>query len=135
MIRRFAAAYFGGALGAVVVTLVLWGAARTGLLKEIDVAWRTSLSWEHSIAPNLLLGSLWGLGLPLLRSRIPNLVRACLLLSMAPAMAQLFYWMPRAGHGMLGVELGALTPVVILVASLLWGYTLSQGVARVESSA
>jgi len=135
MIKRLAAAYFGGALGAMVVTLVLWGAARAGLFKEIDVAWRTSLSWEDSIAPNLLLGSLWGLGLPLLRKRIPDLVRACLVLSMAPAIAQLFFWMPQAGHGMLGVELGALTPVVILAACLLWGYTLSQGVARVESGA
>ena len=135
MIRRFAAAYFGGALGAVVVTLLLWAAARAGLLQELDVAWRTSLDWENSIAPKLLLGSLWGLLLPLVRQRIPDLLRACLLLSMIPAVVQLFYWMPQEGHGMLGVELGALTPVVVLVAALLWGYTLFQGVARVESGA
>jgi hypothetical protein len=51
-------------------------------------------------------------------------VRAGLVVSLLPSLQALFLELPRSGYGMLGVQLGALTPVVVLAANALWGWFL-----------
>ncbi len=131
MALRLASAYFAGAVAALAVELVLWVVARAGLLDTIGVSLRPSIDWP-ALAPKILWGSLWALGLPLLRRRMPGLRRPALLLSLAPALADLFYFLPQAGHAMLGVSLGPLTPVVVLAQYAFWGWVLAGGVARIE---
>ncbi len=124
MLRRLGMAYFGGAVGALASSLALWIAGRAGLLALLDVSMSPALSWSW-LQPRLLFGSLWGLGYPLVLRRARTPVRAGLLLSLAPSLAQLFYFLPQQGHGMLGVRLGALTCVAVLGANAVWGWTLA----------
>jgi hypothetical protein len=123
MLRRFGMAYFGGAVGALANSLALWLAARAGLLALVDVAIAPTLSWPW-LAPRLVWGSLWGLGYPLVLRRARTPMRAGLLLSLAPSLAQLFWFFPQQGHGMLGVNLGALTCIAVLGANAIWGAVL-----------
>lgn len=123
MIRRLAPAYFGGALGAVVNSAAVWLAGRTDLTAALGVALAPEITWAW-LSPRLLWGSLWGLGYPLVLRWGFKPVRAGLVLSLAPSLAQLFYFLPQAGHGMLGVSRGALMPVVVLLANAVWGWAL-----------
>ncbi len=133
MIRRVGMAYFGGAVGALVSSIALWLAGRAALTVMIGVAISPTLSVAW-ILPRILEGGLWGLAYPfLLRRGIPA-VRAGLLLSLAPSMAQLFWTLPRAGQLMLGVGLGPLTPVVVLLTNALWGWTLARVVIAAGES-
>ena len=68
----------------------------------------------------------FALAWPLARGRGLTPVRAGLLVSLLPSLRELFLRLPGAGYGMLGVQLGALTPVVVLAANALWGWILGQ---------
>ena len=125
MVRRLGMAYFGGAIGAAISSLALWVAGRADLTALLGVAMAPSLTWVW-LGPRVLEGSLWGLLFPwMLRRGLPP-VHAGLVLSLAPSAAHLFYLLPESGHGMLGVRLGALTPVVILAVNAIWGWTLAR---------
>jgi hypothetical protein len=54
------------------------------------------------------------------------------LLSLAPSAAQLFYFLPEANLGTLGTELGALTPLVVVLFNALWGWSLGRLIGFVE---
>ena len=131
MVRRLASAYFAGAAAALAASLVLWVAARADLLEALGVSLQPSLGWRD-LAPQILWGSLWALGLPLLRRRMPGLNRPALSLALVPALAELFFFLPAAHHQMLGVGLGPLMPVVVLAQWALWGWVLARVVTRVE---
>jgi hypothetical protein len=131
MVRRLASAYFAGAAAALAASLVLWVAARADLLDALGVSLQASLDWPI-LAQEILWGSLWALGLPLLRRRMPGLNRPALTLALAPALSDLFVFLPEANHQMLGVGLGPLTPVVVLAQWALWGWVLARVVSRVE---
>jgi hypothetical protein len=125
MVRRLGMAYFGGAVGALVASLVLWIAARAAFTTALGVAVAEDLDAER-LQTRILWGGIWGLGYPWVLRRGLTPLRSGLLWSLAPSIVELFYLLPRAGYGMLGVELGALTPVVVLVANGIWGWTLSR---------
>jgi hypothetical protein len=127
MVQRIAAAWFGGAVGALVNSLALWLLARADVLAAIGVRIAPTLSGEW-LADRLVWGSLWALGYPALTGAGLGPVRAGLALSLAPSAAQLLYFFPRAGHGALGVSLGAATPLVVLAANGLWGWVLARSV-------
>lgn len=125
MIRRVGMAYFGGAVGALVSSIALWLAGRAALTALIGVSIAPSLTTAW-IGPRILEGGLWGLAYPfLLRRGLPP-VRSGLLLSLGPSLAELFWIFPRSGHQMLGVDLGPLTPVVVLVENAIWGWILAR---------
>ncbi len=120
---RFAAAYLGGAVGALANSLAVWLLARADLLAAIGVALRPGLSWPW-LENRLLWGGLWGLGYPLVRRAGLTPVRAGLALSLAPSAATLLWFFPQAGRGLAGLELGLATPGVVLAANALWGWVL-----------
>ena len=125
MLRRLAVSYFGGAVGAVVSSLCLWVAARAGLLAMLGVAMEANLTWAW-LSTRILWGGIFGLGFPLVARMRSSVTRAGLLLSLAPSTAQLFYFLPRSGAGLLGVDLGPLTPLVVLAANAVWGWALAR---------
>jgi hypothetical protein len=70
-------------------------------------------------------GGLWGFlfALPI---GVTSWLRRGLLLSLAPSAFQLFVVFPRWAHrGMLGLELGALTPLCVLAFNAVWGLVAS----------
>jgi hypothetical protein len=84
----------------------------------VHIAPALSPAWLY---PRIVWGGLWGLlfGLPL---ATPSWWRRGLLLSLGPSGVQLLVVFPYRAHvGWLGVELGALTPAVVLVANAVWG--------------
>jgi hypothetical protein len=119
------AGYFGGAAGAVVSSLALWVCAEAGLLGRLAVSIDPDLSWPW-LSQRILWGGIWGLGLPLVLRRGFAPVRAGLMLSLAPSALQLFYFLPVHGYNMLGVALGALTPIVVLIENAIWGWSLGR---------
>ncbi len=125
MISRLATAYFGGAVAALVSWLALWIAGRAELTTLIGVDMTAGLSWDR-LSGRLLWGSLWAMGYPLIRRRSLSPVRAGLILSLAPSVAELLIFMPRSGHGFLGLGLGALAPLVVLLVNGLWGWALAR---------
>ncbi len=129
MIQRLAAAYFGGAAGALLVALALWIAGRAALTTAIGVEYAPLLTWRW-LSGLVLGGSLWGLGYPLVRGRGLGPTRSGLILAIFPALAHLFYFLPRAGYEMLGVGMGALTPLVVLASCGVWGYVVARVGAR-----
>ena len=136
MLRRFAGPYAAGALAAALTSLVVWVAVRAKLGGLIDVElgrlYPGTLD-PHVLGWRVLEGSLFALALPLARGRGLTPVRAGLLVSLLPSLDALFLELPRSGYGMLGVQLGALTPVVVLAANALWGWLLGSISGRVAA--
>jgi hypothetical protein len=134
MLRKFAGPYAAGALAALLTTLVLWIAVRAKLGAVIDVQLGKLFPGgldPHWLGSRVLEGSLFALALPLARGRGLTPVRAGLVVSLLPSLRALFLQLPNEGYGMLGVQLGALTPVVVLAANGLWGWFLGSLVGRV----
>ncbi len=121
--RTLSLCFAAGALGALANSFAVWEAGRSGVLGALGVSLAPSwtLAWLY---PRLVWGGLWGLlfALPL---SIPSWAMRGLALSLAPALAQLLIFFPRAGKGVLGLELGALTPACVLVFDAIWGLAAS----------
>lgn len=121
--RTLSLCFAAGAVGGLANSLALWAAGQLGLTGVLGVAIAPGLApaWLY---PRLVWGGLWGA--LLLLPVGGGWLRRGLLLGLAPALFQLFvvfpYWQ---GKGMLGVELGALTPVVVLAANAVWGIAAS----------
>jgi hypothetical protein len=124
MLRRAALSYFGGAVGGLVSAVVLWIAGRAELTGMLGVAISPALRWSW-LADRILWGGLWGLGYPLALRLARDPLRGAFLLSLAPTCAQLLYFLPRAGESLFGTSLGVLTPLVVLAANAVWGWTLA----------
>lgn len=128
VLRALALGYAAGAVGALANSLVLVAAADAGLLRALGVAIAPAFTpaWLY---PRLVWGGLFGLGLALPWPS-GRWVRRGLLLSLAPTLVQLLVVFPwKAGQGLLGLELGAATPLVVLAVNAVWGVAAS-GVAR-----
>lgn len=129
MLRRLSAAYFAGAVAGLLVAVAVWIAGRAELTPLIGVDIAPSLSWDW-LRERILSGSLWGLGYPLVSRRGFTTVRTGLVLSLFPTTLELLYSLPEAGSGLLGLELGALTPIFVLVKNGLWGFLVARVMAR-----
>jgi hypothetical protein len=133
MVRRLAIAYFAGAVAGLVASLALWIAGRAELTAALGVSIAPPLAWDW-LSRRVLWGGLWGLGFPWVARRDMTPVRAGLALSLVPSCAELFWALPSAGHQLLGVGLGALTPIVVLLANAVWGWTLARVVVAAGGS-
>ncbi|WP_019528749.1 hypothetical protein [Dasania marina] len=123
--------FTAGCIGALVNSLVVWQCGQLGINDMLGVAIAPNLTsaWLYQ---RLVWGGLWGLlfVLPFLRSR---LLYKGLVLSLLPTAVQLFMVFPySAGKGMAGLELGLLTPALVLFFNAVWGLVtaLSIRIAR-----
>lgn len=118
-LRRASLGYAAGSLGGLVNSLAVVAAGRFGVSAALGVAIHPALTppWLY---PRLVWGGLFGLllALPL---RLGPVSRA-LLVSLVPTAVQLLVVFPlMAGKGVLGLELGAATPLFVLAANAVWG--------------
>ena len=73
--------------------------------------------------PRVVWGGLWGLLFLLPSLGRGNWLAAGLAASLGPTLVQLFYVFPVMAHkGTAGLELGLLTPLVVVLANALWGW-------------
>ena len=121
--RSLSLFFAAGALGGFVNSLVVWIFGELGVSQALGVSINPALSpsWLY---PRIVWGGLWGLlfALPLSSAWVTR----GLLLSLGPSVIQLFVVFPmKANKGILGLELGALTPVLVLVFNAVWGVVAS----------
>ncbi|MGD2175595.1 MAG: hypothetical protein PVJ27_09345 [Candidatus Brocadiaceae bacterium] len=121
-VRRLSTAFAAGALGGAVNGIVVWGAGGLGLTTALGVQIAPALTREL-IYSKVVWGAIWGLLflLPLWRRSV--VVRG-LIYSIGPTLVQLLLVFPlKADKGMLGLELGVLTPLFVLLFNAAWGIT------------
>lgn len=120
----FAVCFVAGLLGALANSLFVWACGEWGLtaLIGVKIAPSLKLAWLY---PRMVWGGIWGLpyfftvSIPRHRR---HWVRKGLWISLLPSACQLFYVFPYLHHqGLAGFDLGMLTPLLVVVANLVWG--------------
>ena len=119
LLRLLSLCFAAGSFGALVNSLAVWASGHSGFTAALGVSLAPALSlgWLY---PRLVWGGVWGLLFALPMSFRSAAVHG-LVISLAPALAQLFVFFPRAGKGTLGLELGALTPLLVVLFDAIWG--------------
>ncbi len=112
----FAAGCFGGLLN----SLAVWIFGEAGITASlgVSIAPRLSAAWLY---PRLVWGGIWGILflLPFMKRR---LFSKGLVLSLGPSLVQLFLVFPiKANKGVMGLDLGTLTPLLVLIFNAVWG--------------
>lgn len=120
-----AVCFCAGMLGALCSSLAAWQAGQFGLPAMLDVRMAPSLTlpWLYS---RLVWGGLWGLiyflAVGPLKSR-RHWARKGLWISLLPTLHQLLFVYPyMTGHAWLGQDLGAFTPLFVVLYNLIWGF-------------
>jgi len=122
--KRLTVIFAAGCLGGLANSLAVWLFGAYGVTKTLGVRIAPDLSpvWLY---PRLVWGGIWGLLflLPVFRS---SALKRGLLLSLGPTIIQLFVVFPyKADQGMMGMGLGALTPLLVFVFNAIWGITVA----------
>jgi len=121
MRAKLAIAFAAGAFGGLANSLALWlmGIGGITALLGVKVAPALTPGWLY---PRLVWGGIWGFlfVLPLLAKR-GWMVRGAAF-SLGPTLVQLFVVFPiKTPHGVLGLGLGTLMPLVVVTVNLVWG--------------
>jgi len=121
--RSLSIFFAAGALGGLANGLVVWLFGELGVTEFLGVSISPSLSasWLY---PRVVWGGLWGFlfTLPLSSGWFAR----GLFLSLGPSLAQLFVVFPlKVDKGILGLELGLLTPILVLFFNAVWGIVAS----------
>ncbi len=122
--KKLTVIFAAGCLGGLANSLAVWLFGAYGVTKTLGVRISPDLSptWLY---PRLVWGGIWGLLflLPVFRSSV---LKRGLLLSLGPTIIQLFVVFPyKADQGMMGMGLGALTPLLVFVFNAIWGITVA----------
>jgi hypothetical protein len=122
--KRLTVIFSAGCLGGLANSLAVWLFGAYGVTKSLGVRIAPDLSpvWLY---PRLVWGGIWGLlfVLPVFRNSV---LKRGLLLSLGPTIIQLFVVFPyKADQGMMGMGLGALTPLLVFVFNAIWGITVA----------
>jgi hypothetical protein len=121
--KRLTVIFAAGCLGGLANSLAVWLFGAYGVTKSLGVRIAPDLSpvWLY---PRLVWGGIWGL-LFLLPVFPNSVLKRGLLLSLGPTIIQLFVVFPyKADQGMMGMGLGALTPLLVFVFNAIWGITV-----------
>lgn len=120
--RELSQTFAAGVLGGLVNSVFLWAIGQLGVTAAMGVKLAPAFSppWLYQ---RLVWGGIWGLLLLLPFLRQGPLLRTGFIASLGPTLAQLFYVFPYMIHkGVAGLELGLLTPLVVVVINAVWGW-------------
>ncbi len=118
--KRILICFAAGCFGALVNSLVVWFLGDIGVSKMLSVSISPHLS-TNWLYPRIVWGGLWGwlFLLPVLKAK--PLLQG-FVMSLLPTAFQLFYVFPSQAHkGIGGLELGLLTPVLVVLFNWIWG--------------
>ncbi len=117
-LRNLTLAFAAGCLGGLVNSLVIWFFGQRGIATAlgVNITPSSTLPWLYQ---RVVWGGIWGviLILPIFRS---YLLRG-IVFSLGPTAVELFVVFPKAGKGVMGLDLGNLTPLFVLVFNAVWG--------------
>ncbi|MFQ5803947.1 MAG: hypothetical protein ACE5JQ_13720 [Candidatus Methylomirabilales bacterium] len=130
-LREIALCFAAGCAGGVANSIVVWLFGVLGVTSAFGVSIAPSLSpaWLY---PRVVWGGLWGFLflIPILKDS-QNL--RGLLWSVGPSLVQLFIVFPlKAKKGVMGFQLGALTPAFVLFFNAVWGLKAAAILSRIE---
>jgi hypothetical protein len=119
-LRRVSIIFSAGVLGGLINSTALWAMGRFGITAMIGVNLAPKLTpmWLY---PRMVWGGIWAalFLIPVLKH---SPFKRGLLYSLAPTAVQLLVLFPhKAYKGYLGLELGGLTPVLVIVLNAVWG--------------
>ena len=123
--------YAAGSLGALSNSLAIWLFGLLGITKALGVTIAPELTpiWLY---PRIVWGGLWGV-LFLIPNLPQNPITKGLLLSLGPTIIQLFVVFPlKAQKGIMGLDLGSLTPVFVIIFNGIWGITAAYWISYVK---
>ncbi|MBA3003903.1 MAG: hypothetical protein FP813_08640 [Desulfurivibrio sp.] len=123
MVRKISGAFTGGALGALIDSVNIWGLGQAGITGWLGIGLRPQFtsSWLY---PRLVWGGLWAMLLiiPFLRQK--TAMRG-ILMSLVPTTMMLVMVFPEMGMGLLGLKAGLLTPLLVLLLNFIYGMAAS----------
>lgn len=115
-----AALYFtAAALGGLAVVLTAWAFGQYGVADLFGVAIKPTLA-KGLIYKQMVWGGIWGL-IFLLPIAIKPLWLKGLVMTLAPVIVALVFFIPKGPGGFLGQNLGTLTPLYIFLINIPWG--------------
>jgi len=120
--KKITLVFGAGCLGGLANSLAVWIFGLYGITSAfgVKIAPQLSAAWLY---PRIVWGGIWGVLflLPLMKR---NIWTRGLIFSLGPTLVQLFVIFPlKANKGMMGLDLGALTPVAVVVFNAIWGVT------------
>ncbi len=118
--KKLLICFGAGCLGALANSLLSWGLGDLGVARALGVSIAPALT-KGWLYPRIVWGGIWGLLflLPLLTAR-PFSKGA--LLSLGPTLIQFLFIFPyQAQKGHFGLDLGTLTPALVLFYNWVWG--------------
>ncbi len=119
-IKNLSLTFTAGCVGGLINMLAIWLFGTWGITQAlgVQIAPQLSAPWLYN---RLVWGGVWGFLFFLPRRNRPLFVR-CLLYSLAPSLVQLLLVFPFQAHkGVLGLQLGYLTPAFVLFFNIIWG--------------
>lgn len=117
-LQKLSLIFAAGCFGGLVKGLVAVASAKIGINTALGVTMLPSLSplWVYQ---HMVWGGLWAF-LFLIPLKGSYYYRGAVF-SLGQTIVQLFVILPQMGKGLLGLQFGALTPVLILVFGIIWG--------------
>ena len=129
--HRASLAFAAGCLGGLANSLAVWLFGLLGITTSLGVkiAPLLTATWLY---PRIVWGGLWGF-----LFLLPYLARSTfwrgVVWSIGPSLGQLLVVFPlKAQKGMLGLEVGALTPVFVLLFNAVWGIAAAYWLRYIE---
>jgi len=119
-VKEWSLAYAAGAVGGLVNGLAIWLFGKVGINQFLGVALAPQLT-TPLIYNKLVWGGIWGFLFLLPFPRLTYVSRG-LIYSLAPSLVQIFFVFPQVLHkGVGGLEIGYLTPLLVLFFNAIWG--------------
>jgi hypothetical protein len=119
-VKEVSLTFAAGVLGGLANSLTLWffGALGLSQLLGVNLAPQLTPAWLY---PRLVWGGLWGWLFLLTFPRLTYPSRG-LVLSLGPSLVQILLVFPLKAHkGVGGIDLGYLTPLLVLLFNAIWG--------------
>ena len=122
LLRRISIFCAAGAVGGLVNGLCAWFLGSAGIPASFGVDITPALT-PAMLYHRVVWGGIWGLAF-LLPLAVKSTLMRGLLYSLGPTFAQLFIVFPEiANKGMMGLQLGTLTPLYVVILNIIWGLT------------
>ena len=119
-VKNISLTFAAGCVGGVANMFAVWGFGAWGISQTLGVriAPHLSVPWLYN---RLVWGGIWGF-IFLLPWKHLSLPTRGLFCSLAPSLVQMLVVFPYQAHkGMLGLQLGHLTPALVLFFNAVWG--------------
>lgn len=125
LVTNLSLLFSAGVLGGLANSLAVWAFGLLGITALLGVSIAPNLNPEW-LYPRLVWGGLWGFIFLLLERKnksLPFLLSA-FLASLGPTFVMLLIVFPlKANKGYLGLELGMLTPLMVVIFNYIWALT------------